>query len=54
MTQTTHTCPCGAVLEFKQDLEKEPGGRVARWKCRACGTPVPAIVAEKLKHQHPS
>ncbi|WP_195892448.1 hypothetical protein [Halopiger goleimassiliensis] len=54
MSRATHTCPCGAELRFKQDLEKESGGTVARWNCKQCGTRVPPIVAEKIKHQHPS
>ncbi|AXR81170.1 hypothetical protein [Natrarchaeobaculum sulfurireducens] len=54
MARATHTCTCGAVLQYKQDLEKERGGIVAAWKCKECGTPVPGMVAEKLKHQHPS
>ena len=54
MSRATHTCTCGAVLEYKQDLEKESGGTVARWNCKACGTRVPAMVAGKIKHQHPS
>ena len=54
MTRATHTCTCGAVLRFKQDLEKESGGTVASWKCKDCGTPVPGMVAEKIKHQNPS
>ncbi len=54
MTRATHTCTCGAVLRFKQDLEKERGGIVASWKCKDCGTPVPGMVAEKIKHQNPS
>ena len=54
MSRASHTCTCGAVLRFKQDLEKESGGTVATWKCKDCGTPVPALVAEKIKHQHPS
>ncbi|MFP8954342.1 hypothetical protein ACLI4Z_15445 [Natrialbaceae archaeon A-arb3/5] len=54
MARTTHTCTCGAELRFKQDLRKEPGTVVANWLCTDCGTPVPATVAEKIKHQHPS
>ncbi|WP_165872033.1 hypothetical protein [Natrarchaeobius halalkaliphilus] len=54
MTRTTHTCICGAVLEFRQDLRKESGTVSPTWKCTDCGTPVPGIVAEKISHQHPS
>lgn len=54
MTRTTYRCPCGAHIEFKQDLEKEPGVPTPNWKCKDCGTPVPGITAEKIRHQHPS
>lgn len=54
MSRATHRCVCGAELEFKQDLEKEPGITKPTWKCRQCGTQVPGIVAEKIRHQHPS
>ncbi|WP_408958017.1 hypothetical protein [Natrinema sp. 74] len=54
MTRTTHQCQCGARLEFKQDLEKEPGTPTPTWKCRDCGTPVPGMTAEKISHQDPS
>ncbi|WP_195893078.1 hypothetical protein [Halopiger djelfimassiliensis] len=54
MARASYTCPCGAVLRYKQDLEKEPGTTVPSWKCKDCGTPVPGTVAEKIKHQHPS
>jgi hypothetical protein len=48
-----HTCTCGATLQYRQDMVREPGGRTATWKCTDCLTPVPATVAERLKHQHP-
>ncbi|ELY45284.1 hypothetical protein [Natronorubrum bangense] len=54
MTQTTYRCHCGALLEFKQDLEKEPGLTTRSWKCKDCGIPVPSQYAEKISHQHPS
>ncbi|WP_165874915.1 hypothetical protein [Natrarchaeobius oligotrophus] len=54
MARTTHTCTCGAVLRFRQDLRKEDGTAAPTWKCTDCGTPVPGIVAEKITHQHPS
>lgn len=54
MTRTTYRCTCGALLEFKQDLEKEPGIASPSWKCTDCGTPVPGRIAEKVRHQHPS
>ncbi|ELY80602.1 hypothetical protein [Natrinema pallidum] len=54
MTRTTYRCPCGARIEFKQDLEKEPGVPTPDWKCKDCGTPVPGMTAEKIRHQHPS
>ncbi|ELY66958.1 hypothetical protein [Natrinema versiforme] len=54
MTRTTYRCPCGARLEFKQDLEKERGTPTPNWKCKDCGTPVPGMTAERIRHQHPS
>ena len=54
MTRTTYTCTCGAILEFKQDLEKESGIATRSWKCTDCGTPVPSQIAEKVRHQDPS
>ncbi|WP_202911761.1 hypothetical protein [Natrialba swarupiae] len=54
MARSSHTCVCGAVLQFKQDLRKEPGTTAPTWKCKDCGTPVPGTVAEKISHQHPS
>ncbi|SDD50909.1 hypothetical protein [Natrinema hispanicum] len=54
MTRTTYRCQCGALLEFKQDLEKESGTTTRNWKCKDCGTPVPGITAEKISHQNPS
>ncbi|MFA9416723.1 hypothetical protein [Natrinema sp. HArc-T2] len=53
MTRATYQCPCGAHIEFKQDLEKESGTTTRNWKCKACGTPVPGLTAEKISHQHP-
>lgn len=54
MTETTYTCQCGAVVRYRQDLEKEPGTIRPQWKCCDCGTPIPGLIAEKVKHQHPS
>ncbi|SEP75935.1 hypothetical protein [Natrinema salaciae] len=54
MTRTTYQCPCGAHIEFKQDLEKERGTVTPNWQCKDCGTPVPGMTAEKIRHQHPS
>lgn len=54
MSRTEYRCTCGALLEFKQDLEKESNTVVPSWKCRECGTPVPGQIAEKVRHQHPS
>ena len=52
MSRTTHVCAgCGAELRSKRDLEKEPGTVRAAWHCRHCGTSVPGMVAEKIKHQ---
>ncbi|WP_168927131.1 hypothetical protein [Natronorubrum aibiense] len=54
MARTTYRCTCGALVEFKQDLEKESGLTTRRWKCKQCGTPVPGQIGEKVSHQHPS
>ncbi len=54
MTGASHTCVCGATLRYRQDLEKTPGGTVTSWQCGDCGTQVPQLQAEKIKHQHPS
>ncbi|RKD98332.1 hypothetical protein [Halopiger aswanensis] len=54
MSQTTHSCLCGATLQFRQDIVKEGGGVYPTWKCKDCGTEVPGQIAEKLRHQHPS
>jgi DNA-directed RNA polymerase subunit RPC12/RpoP len=52
MSRTRHTCSgCHARLERKDDLEKDPGTVYPSWRCRYCGTELPGIVAEKLKHQ---
>lgn len=54
MSRTSYRCTCGALLQFKQDLEKDPGTTVPNWRCKDCGTQVPGQVAEKVRHQHPS
>lgn len=54
MATTSHRCTCGTTLKFKQDLNKEPGTTSPTWKCKDCGTPVPGIVAERIRHQDPS
>jgi hypothetical protein len=52
MTRTTHVCTgCGAELRSKRDLRAEAGATRTRWQCRACQTTVPAVVAERIKHQ---
>lgn len=52
MSRTTHICQgCGLELRSKRDLRKEQGQVYSRWTCRDCGTTVPGMVAEKLKHQ---
>jgi len=52
MARTRHACAgCGAVLDNEKDLEQEVGTAGRAWKCGACGTSVPAIVAEKINHQ---
>lgn len=54
MSPATHSCVCGATLRFKQDLSKEQDGIYPTWKCKECGTPVPGMIAERIRHQHPS
>jgi hypothetical protein len=54
MSRTTHGCPCGATLRFRQDMTRESSGIRRRWQCKDCGTPIPGIVGERLSHQHPS
>ncbi|MFC6718216.1 hypothetical protein ACFQGT_11305 [Natrialbaceae archaeon GCM10025810] len=54
MSLTTHRCTCGALLRYKQDLEKESGIASPSWKCKECGTPVPGMTAERIRHQDPS
>ena len=54
MALATYTCTCGAEIRYKQDMIREQGTVYARWKCKYCHTSVPATVAEKIKHQHPS
>jgi DNA-directed RNA polymerase subunit RPC12/RpoP len=51
---TTYQCTCGATVRFKQDLRKEPGTTTPTWKCRECGTQIPGMTAERIRHQHPS
>ncbi|MDZ7702240.1 MAG: hypothetical protein U5J98_09380 [Halobacteriales archaeon] len=52
MTRTTHTCAgCGRRLASKRDLRAEQGAVRSRYRCTDCGTTVPGLVAEKLKHQ---
>ena len=49
---TVYVCPgCRAELTEKDDLRKEPGEVYAKWSCRQCGTRVPGITAERLRHQ---
>jgi hypothetical protein len=54
MSPTTHGCPCGATLRFRQDMTRDSSGIRRRWQCKDCGTPIPGIVGERLSHQHPS
>lgn len=52
MARTTYTCDgCGAIIRSKRDLEKELGQVYSSWNCAACGTSVPGVVAEKIRHQ---
>ena len=52
MTRTTHRCSgCGRQLSSKRDLREDQGAVRSRYLCTDCGTTVPSIVAEKLKHQ---
>ena len=53
MASTSHRCTCGATLRYEQDLAKEPGTTRPTWKCKDCGTPVPGVVAERIRHQDP-
>ncbi len=54
MSQTTHSCSCGLVLRYRQDMDKETAGVYPTWKCKDCGTPVPGKIAERIRHQDPS
>lgn len=52
MSRTVHVCTgCGAEIASKRDLHEEIGSVYSTWKCRRCGTTVPTMVAEKIKHQ---
>ncbi|PSQ25565.1 hypothetical protein BRD03_13760 [Halobacteriales archaeon QS_9_68_17] len=42
MASTTFDCTCGATLWFKHVLSKEQDVPYPTWKCRQCGTPIPA------------
>lgn len=54
MSQTEHRCVCGATVRYKQDLIEKRGVGTPTWKCKDCLSPVPAIIAEKIRHQHPT
>jgi predicted RNA-binding Zn-ribbon protein involved in translation (DUF1610 family) len=54
MSASTYDCPCGATLRYRQDMDRRLEGHRTTWVCSDCGTPVTAVVAEKLRHQHPS
>jgi len=52
MSRTVHVCAgCGVELASKRDLREEVGSVYSSWVCRHCGTSVPTMVAEKIKHQ---
>lgn len=54
MSSASYRCTCGATLRYRQDLEKDDTGIYPTWKCKDCLTPVPGMIGEKLRHQHPS
>ncbi|MDJ1432475.1 hypothetical protein [Halostagnicola sp. A-GB9-2] len=54
MSRATYRCACGALLEYKQDIESDRGATSRTWRCKDCATPVPGMIGEKLSHQHPS
>jgi DNA-directed RNA polymerase subunit RPC12/RpoP len=52
MTNASYACDgCRATIETVGDMRKEQGTVSSQWRCRLCGTTVPAVVAEKIKHQ---
>jgi hypothetical protein len=52
VTRTTYDCEgCRERIECKDDLRKAEGTVRTRWRCALCGTTVPGVVAEKIKHQ---
>jgi predicted SprT family Zn-dependent metalloprotease len=42
---------CGTRLESREDLTRQQGVTGSAWFCRQCGTSVPGVVGEKLKHR---
>lgn len=52
MTKTSYTCDgCHAGIETVEDMRTVQGTVSVQWRCRICGTTVPAVVAERVKHQ---
>jgi hypothetical protein len=52
VTRTTHVCTgCGAVLEDERHLDRVQGTTGPSWRCVACHTTVPGVVAERINHQ---
>jgi hypothetical protein len=52
VTRTTYECEgCREPIESNDDLEKQDGTVRTHWQCALCGTTVPGVVAEKIKHQ---
>jgi|AntRauTorcE11898_2_1112593.scaffolds.fasta_scaffold00039_23 DNA-directed RNA polymerase subunit RPC12/RpoP len=51
---TEYDCTCGRTLRYRQDMERRTSGVETTWVCRDCGTPVPSMTAEKLRHRDPS
>jgi hypothetical protein len=51
VSSPSHRCEgCGATLQSKDELDKQPGAAGRSWYCTYCGTSVPGLVAEKLSH----
>lgn len=52
MSRSRYTCDgCGATIERAMDLEKVDGTTTPSWRCLACKTTVPSVIAERIKHQ---
>ncbi|MFC4358523.1 hypothetical protein ACFO0N_11285 [Halobium salinum] len=52
MTERGYRCgACNELLRTTEDLRRQQGVTGSRWFCRYCGTSVPGMVGEKLKHR---